>query len=144
MRQKDPQGNSYLVHIDDQSFAVKILSDPEIDKTVHLHVSKEKASDDIPPPSNRNDVAPSNHPNGRALLLDGGVSTEGAEQLTVRRPQRQLRRAKRLNVIGIADPLDDEDVGFSNCQQYIAPSDKSQAIEDEGGRFHNQVIIISL
>jgi hypothetical protein len=87
MRRKDPQGNSYLVHIDDQSFAVKILSDPEIDKTVHLHVSKEKASDDIPPPSNRNDVAPSNHPNGRALLLDGGVSTEGAEQLTVRRPQ---------------------------------------------------------
>jgi hypothetical protein len=87
MRRKDPQGNSYLVHIDDQSFAVKILSDPEIDKTVHLHVSKEKASDDIPPPSNHNDVAPSNHPNGRALLLDGGVSTEGAEQLTVRRPQ---------------------------------------------------------
>jgi hypothetical protein len=54
----------------------------------------------------------------------------------------QLRRAKRLNVIGIADPLDDEDVDFSNCQQYIAPSDKSHAIEDEGGRFHNKGIQI--
>jgi hypothetical protein len=53
----------------------------------------------------------------------------------------QLRRAKRLNVIGIADPLDDEDVGFSNCQQYIAPSDKLQAIEDEEGRFNQGIKI---
>ncbi|XP_047087684.1 uncharacterized protein LOC124699419 [Lolium rigidum] len=135
---KDPQHNSYLAHIDDQSFVVKMLSDPGIEKTVHLHVPKEKYSDDIASRSNQNDIAPSNYPNGRALLLDGGVSTEGAEQLTVRRPQRRLRRAKRLNVIEIADQLDDEDGDFSNGQKNIAPSDESQAIEDEEGRFHNQ------
>ncbi|KAM0823178.1 hypothetical protein ACQ4PT_071041 [Festuca glaucescens] len=91
---KDPQGNAYLVHIDDQSIAIKMLSDPEIGKTIHLYVSKEKASNDIAPPHNRNDFAPSNHTNESALLQDGGVYAEGAEQLIVRRPQRQLRRSK--------------------------------------------------
>jgi hypothetical protein len=81
---KDPQGNAYLVHIDDQSIAIKMLSDPDIGKTVHLYVSKEKASDDIAPPHNRNDFAPSNHTNESALLQDGA---EGADQLIVRRPQ---------------------------------------------------------
>jgi hypothetical protein len=61
-----------------------MLSDPDIGKTVHLYVSKEKASDDIAPPHNRNDFAPSNHTNESALLQDGA---EGAGQLIVRRPQ---------------------------------------------------------
>lgn len=84
---KDPLGNAYLVDIYDQSLVVKMLSDPEIVKTVHLYVSKEKASNDIAPPNNENDIAPSNHPNESILLQDGDVSVEGAGQLIMRRPQ---------------------------------------------------------
>ncbi|XP_051231061.1 uncharacterized protein [Lolium perenne] len=136
---KDPQGNAYLVHIDDQSIAIKMLSDPDIGKTVHLYVSKEKASDDIAPPHNRNDFAPSNHTNESALLQDGA---EGAGQLIVRRPQRQLRRSKRLNVINQRDDEDqggDEDEDFNNGEQYTAPGDESQALEDNEDRVDNQV-----
>jgi hypothetical protein len=86
---KDPQGNAYLVHIDDQSVAIEMLFDPEIGKTVHLYVSKEKASNDIAPPKSRIDIASSNHPNESTLLQESGVSVQGAgaEQLIVRRPQ---------------------------------------------------------
>ncbi|KAM0916821.1 hypothetical protein ACQ4PT_009862 [Festuca glaucescens] len=139
---KDPQGNAYLVHIDDQSIAIKMLPDPEIGKTVHLYVSKEKASNDIAPPHNRNDFAPSNHTNESALLQDGGVYAEGAEQLIVRRPQRQLRRSKRLNVINQRDDEDqrgDEDEDFNNGEQYTAPGDESQALEHNEDRVDNQV-----
>ena len=84
---KDRQGNSYLVHIDDHSIVIKMLSDLEIEKTVHLYVSKEKASNDITSPNNRNDIALSNHPNNSVLLQDGRVSPEGAEQPIMSRPQ---------------------------------------------------------
>ena len=84
---KDPQGKAYLVHIDDQSVAIKMFSDPDIGKTVHLYVYKEKASDDIAPPHNRNDYFPSNYCEESAQLQDGGVYVEAAEQLIVRRPQ---------------------------------------------------------
>jgi hypothetical protein len=45
-----------------------MLSDPKIGKTVNLYVSREKASNDIAPPHNPNDFAPSNHTNENALL----------------------------------------------------------------------------
>lgn len=47
----------------DQSHVMKMLSDPEIVKDVHLYVSKEKAGDDVAPPSKQFDIAPSDHPN---------------------------------------------------------------------------------
>lgn len=68
---------------------MKMLSDPEIVKAVHLYVSKEKADDHIAPPSKQIDVAPSNHPNESVLLQDGGVSAEGAGQLTMQGLQSQ-------------------------------------------------------
>ena len=80
-------GGSYLVHIYDQGLVMKMLSDPEIVKAVHLYVSKEKADDHIAPPSKQIDVAPSNHPNESVLLQDGGVSAEGAGQLIMQGPQ---------------------------------------------------------
>lgn len=136
---KDPQGNAYLVHIDDQNVVIKMLSDPEIEKTVHLYVSKEKASNDIAPPNNQNYIAPSNHANERDLLQDGGVSDEGADQLILRRPQRQLRRSKRLNVIQITDQRDEEDGDFNHGEQYFAPGDDSQELEDQDDQVDNQV-----
>ena len=84
---KDPQGNAYLVHIDHDSHVIKMLSDPEIVKTVHMYVYKEKASNDIAPPTNQDYIAPSDHPDESVLLEDIGVSTERAEQFTMRRPQ---------------------------------------------------------
>lgn len=80
-------GSSYLVHIYDEGLVMKMLSDPEIVKAVHLYVSKEKADDHIAPPSKQIDIAPSNHPNESVLLQDGGVSAEGAGQLTMQGPQ---------------------------------------------------------
>ena len=50
-------------------------------------MSKEKASNDIAPRDNKNDIAPSNHPDESVLLEDIGVSTERAKQLNMRRPQ---------------------------------------------------------
>jgi hypothetical protein len=50
----DPEGNTYLVEIFDESYVPKMLSDPEIKKTVNLFVFKEKSSKCIVPP---------NHPN---------------------------------------------------------------------------------
>ena len=50
----------------------------------------------------------------------------------------QLRRSKRLNVTEIADQRDDEDGDFNNGEQYIAPSDESQAMQDEEDRFLSQ------
>ena len=35
---EDPEGNTYLVHIYDRSLMIKMLSDPKIEKTVHLYV----------------------------------------------------------------------------------------------------------
>jgi hypothetical protein len=75
---KDPEGNSYLVHIDDQHIVIKMLSDLKTEKAVHLYVSKEKAT---------NDIAPSNHSNESVNVQDGDVSVEGADQLIMRRPQ---------------------------------------------------------
>lgn len=68
---------------------MKMLSDPEIVKDVHLYVSKEKAGDDVAPPSKQFDIAPSNHPNESVLLREGGVYAEGegTGQLTMKRPQ---------------------------------------------------------
>ncbi|KAI5009063.1 hypothetical protein ZWY2020_010111 [Hordeum vulgare] len=85
----------------DQSHVMKMLCDPEIVKDVHLYVSKEKAGDDVAPPSKQFDIALSNHPNESVLLREGGVYAEGegTGQLTMKRPQRPLRRSKRLNVI---------------------------------------------
>uniref|UniRef100_A0ACD5VAH7 Uncharacterized protein n=1 Tax=Avena sativa TaxID=4498 RepID=A0ACD5VAH7_AVESA len=127
---KNPHGNNYLVHIDDPSVVVKMLSDTEIEKTVHLYVSKEKAT---------NDIAPSNHPNESVLSQDDGVSAERVEQLIVRSSQRQLRRSKRLNVIQVTDQHSDENRDFNNSEQYITPGDEPQALEDEEERVHNQL-----
>lgn len=135
---KDPQGNAYLVHIDDQSVMIKMMSDLEIEKTVHLYVSKEKASNDIAPPNNRNDIAPSNHPSESALLQDCGVSAEGAEQLIVGKKPKKLRRSKRLNVIQVTDQCDDEDGDFNNGEQHVAPGDVSEALEDREDQVQNQ------
>uniref|UniRef100_A0ACD5XGE2 Uncharacterized protein n=1 Tax=Avena sativa TaxID=4498 RepID=A0ACD5XGE2_AVESA len=124
---KDPQGNAYLVQIEDQSAVIKMLSGPEIEKSIHLYVSKEKAT---------NDIAPSDHPNESVLLQDGGGSMEPAEQLIAR---KQLRRSKRLNVIQITDQHNDEDGDFSNGEKYIAPGAESQASGDEDDRVHKQL-----
>ena len=35
---EDIEGNTYLVHIYDRSLMIKMLSDPKIEKTVHLYV----------------------------------------------------------------------------------------------------------
>lgn len=48
----------------------------------------------------------------------------------------QLRRSKRLNVIQVTDQPDDED-GDCNGEQYIAPVDDSEALDDEGDQVHN-------
>uniref|UniRef100_A0ACD5W9E0 Uncharacterized protein n=1 Tax=Avena sativa TaxID=4498 RepID=A0ACD5W9E0_AVESA len=127
---KDPQGNAYFVQIEDQSAVIKMLSDPEIEKTAHLYVSKEKTT---------NNIAPSDHPNESVLLQDGGVSSELAKQLTARTSHKQLRRSKRLNVIQITDQHNDEDEDFNNGEQYIAPGAESQALEDEDDRVHKQL-----
>ncbi|CAM0871348.1 unnamed protein product [Alopecurus aequalis] len=116
-----------------------MLSDFETEKTVHLYVYKEKASNDVAPPRSRNDIAPSNHPNESVLLQDDGVSTEVEKQLIVRRPQRQVRRSKRLNVTQITDQRDEEDGHFNNGEQDITQGDESQTLEDEDDRVHNQV-----
>uniref|UniRef100_A0ACD5TIH8 Uncharacterized protein n=1 Tax=Avena sativa TaxID=4498 RepID=A0ACD5TIH8_AVESA len=107
-----------------------MLSDPEIEKTAHLYVSKEKTT---------NDIAPSDHRNESVLLQDGGVSSELAEQLTVRSSHKQLRRSKRLNMIQITDQHNDEDEDFNNGEQYIAPGAESQALEDEDDRVYKQL-----
>uniref|UniRef100_A0ACD5Y818 Uncharacterized protein n=1 Tax=Avena sativa TaxID=4498 RepID=A0ACD5Y818_AVESA len=127
---KDPQGNAYFVQIEDQSAVIKMLSDPEIEKTAHLYVSKEKTT---------NNIAPFDHPNESVLLQDGGVSSELAKQLTVRTSHKQLRRSKRLNVIQITDQHNDKDEDFNNGEQYIAPGAESQALEDEDDRVHKQL-----
>ncbi|VAI16641.1 unnamed protein product [Triticum turgidum subsp. durum] len=80
-------GSSYLVHIYDQGLVLKMLSDPEIVKAVHLYVSKEKVDDHIAPPSKQIHIGPSNHPNESVLLQHGGVSAEGAGKLTMGMPQ---------------------------------------------------------
>ncbi|KAE8807912.1 hypothetical protein D1007_15734 [Hordeum vulgare] len=81
---------------------MKMLSDPEIVKDVHLYVSKEKAGDDVAPPSKQFDIAPSNHPNESVLLQEGGVYAEGegAGQLTLKRPQidKEVRKRKRTSL----------------------------------------------
>ena len=56
-----------------------MMSDPDIEKAVHLYVSKEPA-----PPE---DMSPSTHPNDNIHQQDGGVSREGAEQPIMRRAQ---------------------------------------------------------
>ncbi|KAI4980486.1 hypothetical protein ZWY2020_020971 [Hordeum vulgare] len=79
----------YFVHMYDQSHVMKMLCDPKIVKDVHLYVSKEKAGDDVSPPSKKFDIALSNHPNESVLLREGGVYAEGegTGQLTMKRPQ---------------------------------------------------------
>ncbi|KAM3391478.1 hypothetical protein ACQJBY_012894 [Aegilops geniculata] len=134
---KNRLGSSYLVHIYDEGLVMKMLSDPEIVKAVHLYVSKEKADDHIAPPSKQIDVAPSNHPNESVLLQDGGVSAEGAGQLTMQGPQRPPRRSKRLNVIQVTDQRDDEDGDRNNGEQF-PQGHESQALVDEEGQVHNQ------
>ncbi|KAE8820162.1 hypothetical protein D1007_01871 [Hordeum vulgare] len=68
---------------------MKMLSDPEIVKDVHLYVSKEKVGDDVAPPSKQFDIALSNHSNESVLLREGGVYAEGEGtwQLTMKRLQ---------------------------------------------------------
>ncbi|KAE8820177.1 hypothetical protein D1007_01889 [Hordeum vulgare] len=119
---------------------MKMLSDPEIVKDVHLYVSKEKAGDDVAPPSKQFDIALSNHPNESVLLREGGVYAEGegTGQLTMKRPQRPLRRSKRLNVIQVTDQCDDDDGGCNNGEQF-APGHESEALDNEQGQDHNQV-----
>jgi len=85
---KDTQGNTYFVQIEDQSAVIKMLSDPEIEKSAHLYVSKEKAT---------NDIAPSDHPNESVLLQDGGVSSELAELLTARSSHIMLLPEPKLH-----------------------------------------------
>ncbi|KAE8772037.1 hypothetical protein D1007_56012 [Hordeum vulgare] len=95
-------GSPYFVHMYDQGHVMKMLSDPEIVKDVHLYVSKEKAGDDVAPPSKQFDIAPSNHLNESVLLQEGGVYAEGegAEQLTLKRPQidKEVRKRKRTSL----------------------------------------------
>ncbi|CAM0907732.1 unnamed protein product [Alopecurus aequalis] len=144
---KDPH-DLYLVHIDGDSDVIKMLSDLENEKIVHMHVSKEKASDmyvfkekasdDIAPPNSRNDISPSNHPNESVLLQDDGGSAVVEEQLIVKRPQRQVRRSKRLNMIQITDQRDEEDGDLNNGEQDITQGDESQALEDEDDGVHNR------
>ncbi|KAE8805595.1 hypothetical protein D1007_18261 [Hordeum vulgare] len=119
---------------------MKMLSDPEIVKDVHLYVSKEKAGDDVAPPRKQFDIALSNHPNESVLLREGGVYVEGegTGQVTMKRPQRPLRRSKRLNVIQVTDQCDDDDGGCNNGEQF-APGHESEALDNEQGQDHNQV-----
>ncbi|KAE8787745.1 hypothetical protein D1007_38210 [Hordeum vulgare] len=119
---------------------MKMLSDPQIVKDVHLYVSKEKAGDDVAPPSKQFDISLSNHPNESVLLREGGVygEGEGTGQLTMKRPQRPLRRSKRLNVIQVTDQCDDDDGGCNNGEQF-APGHESEALDNEQGQDYNQV-----
>ncbi|KAE8789936.1 hypothetical protein D1007_35905 [Hordeum vulgare] len=132
-------GSPYFVHMYDQGHVMKMLSDPEIVKDVHLYVSKEKAGDDVAPPSKQFDIAPSNHPNESVLLQEGGVYAEGegAGQLTLKRTQRPLRRSKRLNVIQVTDQCDDDDGDCNNGEQF-APGHESEALDNEQGQDENQ------
>ncbi|KAI5021680.1 hypothetical protein ZWY2020_058410 [Hordeum vulgare] len=132
-------GSPYFVHMYDQSHVMKMLSDPEIVKDVHLYVSKEKAGDDVAPPRKQFDIALSNHPNESVLLREGGVYVEGegTGQVTMKRPQRPLRRSKRLNVIQVTDQCDDDDGGCNNGEQF-APGHESEALDNEQGQDHNQ------
>ncbi|KAE8805454.1 hypothetical protein D1007_18540 [Hordeum vulgare] len=119
---------------------MKMLSDPEIVKDVHLYVSKEKAGDDVAPPSKQFDIAPSNHPNESVILQESGAYAEGegAGQLSMKRPQRPLRRSKRLNVIQVTDQCDDDDGDCNNCEQFV-PGHEAEALDNEQGQDHNQV-----
>lgn len=160
---KDPKCNSHFVPIDDPSIVIKMLSDLEMEKAVHLYVSKEPAPAD--------DISPSTHPNDSILQQDGGVSSEGAEQPIMRRPESislfnlnysldmliyssyywnnvstgcfagKLRRSRRLNVIQIDDQHNDEDGDLNND---IPPGDESQALEDEEDQSHNQGDLLNL
>ncbi|KAE8821372.1 hypothetical protein D1007_00509 [Hordeum vulgare] len=119
-------GSPYFVHMYGQGHVMKMLSDPEIVKDVHLYVSMEKAGDDVAPPSKQVDIAPSDHPNESVLLQEAGVYAEGkgAGQLTMKRPQRPLRRSKRLNVIQVTDQCDDDDGDCNNCEQFAPGHDQ--------------------
>ncbi|KAI5000436.1 hypothetical protein ZWY2020_005025 [Hordeum vulgare] len=132
-------GSPYFLHMYDQGHVMKMLSDPEIVKDVHLYVSKEKAGDDVAPPSKQFDVAPSNHPNESVILQESGayVEGEGAGQLSMKRPQRPLRRSKRLNVIQVTDQCDDDDGDCNNCEQFV-PGHEAEALDNEQGQDHNQ------
>ncbi|KAE8819741.1 hypothetical protein D1007_02406 [Hordeum vulgare] len=120
-----------------------MLSDPEIVKDAHLYVSKEKAGDDIAPPSKQIDIAPCNHTNESVLIQDGGVSAERARKLTMGRTQRPLRTSKRLNAIQVTEQCDDEDGDCNNSEHY-APGHESQALDDIEGQVHNQVLKTSI
>lgn len=82
-------GSPYFVHIYDQRHVMKMLSDPEIVKVVHLYVSNKKAGHDIAPPSNQFDISPSNHPNESVVFQDNGVSAERAGKLGMERKRSQ-------------------------------------------------------
>ncbi|KAI5012960.1 hypothetical protein ZWY2020_027914 [Hordeum vulgare] len=117
---------------------MKMLSDPDIvKKVVHMYVSKEKAGDDIAPPSKQFDISPSNHPNESVVFQDSGVCAEREGKLGMERKQRPLRRSKRLNVIQVTDQHDDEDGDCNNGEQF-APGHESQALEDGEGEVENQ------
>uniref|UniRef100_A0A8I6X7U3 Uncharacterized protein n=1 Tax=Hordeum vulgare subsp. vulgare TaxID=112509 RepID=A0A8I6X7U3_HORVV len=132
-------GNPYFIHIYDQHHVMKMLSDPDIvKKVVHMYVSKEKAGDDIAPPSKQFDISPSNHPNESVVFQDSGVCAEREGKLGMERKQRPLRRSKRLNVIQVTDQHDDEDGDCNNGEQF-APGHESQALEDGEGEVENQV-----
>ncbi|KAE8788638.1 hypothetical protein D1007_37203 [Hordeum vulgare] len=104
---------------------MKMLSDPEIVKDVHLYVSKEKVGDDVAPPSKQFDIAPSDHPNESDIAPSN-------------HPQRPLRRSKRLNVIQVTDQCDDDDGDYNNCEQFV-PGHEAEALDNEQDQDHNQV-----
>ncbi|KAE8797766.1 hypothetical protein D1007_27045 [Hordeum vulgare] len=99
-------GSPYFVHMYDQGHVMKMLSDPEIVKDVHLYVSKEKAGDDVLPPSKQFDIAPSDHPN------ESDIAPSNHQQ-------RPLRRSKRLNVIQVTDQCDDDDGDYNNLDKEV-------------------------
>ncbi|KAI4996972.1 hypothetical protein ZWY2020_052314 [Hordeum vulgare] len=109
----------------DQGHVMKMLSDPEIVKDVHLYVSKEKAGDDVLPPSKQFDIAPSDHPN------ESDIAPSNHQQ-------RPLRRSKRLNVIQVTDQCDDDDGDYNNCEKFV-PGHEAEALDNEQGQDHNQV-----
>ncbi|KAI4968842.1 hypothetical protein ZWY2020_046172 [Hordeum vulgare] len=125
-------GSPYFVHMYDQGHVMKMLSDPEIVKDVHLYVSKEKAGDDVAPPSKQFDIAPSNHPNESVLLQEGGVYAEGEGGRAT-----YFEKAAKLNVIQVTDQCDDDDGDCNNGEQF-APGHESEALDNEQGQDENQ------
>lgn len=93
-KKKDQHGKSYLIHIDDSNHVTKMILEHEAEKSVELHVFKEKANNDIALsyPLIEDDglatrLEDDGLPTGARYASNDGVCKEGAVQPRIGRSQ---------------------------------------------------------